>query len=85
MKKITQDQKDLLAVVAQLSGSNTKQIREYLAARDGERWWRQAYESHLRNRLFRLQPLLKFEEITRGSHVVSRRWFITETGLDALK
>ena len=75
MMTLTKKQADLLAVVAENPNRNTHQLAQTLGHY-------QAYESYLRNRLFRLaaRGVLSYEE-TRGPHgtVCERRWRLSLT------
>lgn len=89
MRKLTGLQLSLLQLVKDHNNSNTHQLATY----NGDR---QAYESNLRDRLFRLQPFVSFTEYTKDGIVenpndgkfrtITRRiWSITEAGIAELQ
>ena len=88
MKKLTNKQINLLATLAKFNNSNTHELAYY-------RGDRQAYESNLRDRLFRLCPFVTFTEFTKDGKVenpddgkyriiTKRVWSITEAGREVL-
>jgi hypothetical protein len=70
VKNLTDYQKRLLAEIKANPGLTTAGLRRL-------RGDRQAYESNLRDRLFRLaeKGLLRYEEKNGRSAVIERRWF----------
>jgi hypothetical protein len=81
VKRLSEKQIHLLALVAANEGSTTSELA---TARDD----RQVYESHLRDRLFRLyaRGLVNATEKTgKGGWVVRREWRTTTAGRAALQ
>ena len=73
MKKLNQEQKDLLTLVASNPGLNTS---DYASLRGDK----QAYESNLRDRLFTLRErgeVRCIECVSSPRWVVERRWYPT--------
>ncbi len=74
MRRLSENQKRLLQLVRKNPGLNTSQLATL------RRDW-QAYESYLRDRLFRLadRGLVRFEE-RQGNEgwVIERKWFPAE-------
>lgn len=71
-RKLTEDQSELLGYVRLNGGKTTAEIRRGMGFKF------QGYESHLRDRLFRLadRGLIRFEEKVgkESGQVVARRW-----------
>jgi len=75
VNNLTTKQIALLEDVKENQGLTTAELRRALG-----RGYYQAYESHLRDRLFRLEArgLVRSEEKRNGSHVIARRWYAQE-------
>lgn len=74
MAKLTNQQIQLARIVEKNPGLTTAELRRAMGG--AAAGYYQAYESHLRDRLFRLEShgLVRSEETKNGTHVIARRW-----------